>query len=65
MYLLRTSFSVTTIKIKEEYGWSGNFFIFIEEEKGTVLSSYFWGYILPQVPASMIAIRFGGKYYII
>lgn len=32
-----------------------------EELQGMILSSYFWGYILTQIPASMLASRYGGK----
>lgn len=28
----------------------------------TILSSFFWGYIVLQIPAGWIAGRFGGKY---
>lgn len=29
--------------------------------KSLILSSFFWGYVLAQIPASMLAKRFGGK----
>lgn len=67
MYLLRTSFSVTTIKMKEQYGWTGIFknILIIEAEKGNVISSYFWGYILPPLFAGMISMKFGAKYLLL
>lgn len=30
-------------------------------EKGLLLSSFFWGYVIGQVPGSLLAQRFGGK----
>ncbi|XP_014215960.1 putative inorganic phosphate cotransporter [Copidosoma floridanum] len=37
------------------YEWS-------EYEQGVILSSFYWGYTLTQIPGGMIAERFGGKY---
>lgn len=31
----------------------------------TILSSFFWGYVVLQVPAGMLAGRFGGKFLIL
>ncbi|XP_067632685.1 putative inorganic phosphate cotransporter isoform X2 [Eurosta solidaginis] len=38
----------------EEYQWS-------EKTKSYVLSSFFWGYFITQIPGSQLAQRFGGK----
>ncbi|XP_011178026.1 putative inorganic phosphate cotransporter isoform X2 [Zeugodacus cucurbitae] len=38
----------------EEYQWS-------EETKSYLLSSFFWGYCITQIPGSQLAHRFGGK----
>lgn len=48
MYTLRVNMSVAASKMKEEFGWS-------EVEKGFVLSSFYWGYTVGQIPASWIA----------
>lgn len=32
-----------------------------EKEKSLVLSSFFWGYILTQIPGGQLAKKFGGK----
>nr|XP_014102803.1 putative inorganic phosphate cotransporter isoform X2 [Bactrocera oleae] len=37
-----------------EYAWS-------EQTKSLVLSSFFWGYVLMQIPGGQLAQRFGGK----
>ncbi|KAI8436406.1 hypothetical protein MSG28_010004 [Choristoneura fumiferana] len=38
----------------EIYEWS-------EEIRGVILSSFFWGYTIMQIPAGILAKRFGGK----
>ncbi|XP_071110371.1 uncharacterized transporter slc-17.2-like [Haliotis cracherodii] len=38
-----------------EFNWS-------KGEKSGILSSYFYGYIVTQIPAGILASRFGGKY---
>lgn len=37
-----------------EYSWG-------EREKSLVLSSFFWGYVVTQVPGGQLAKKFGGK----
>ncbi|EDW09103.1 putative inorganic phosphate cotransporter isoform X2 [Drosophila mojavensis] len=37
-----------------EYAWS-------EKTKSLILSSFFWGYVLTQVPSGQLARKFGGK----
>jgi fucose permease len=32
--------------------------------KDTILSSFFWGYVVLQIPAGMLAGRFGGKFLV-
>lgn len=53
-YLDRISISVAAIAMQEQFGWS-------ETAKGLVLSSFFIGYMLCQVPGGWLANRFGGK----
>lgn len=53
-YCLRVHMSVAIIAMQQEYGWS-------DSEKGVILSSFFWGYTLGQVPAVLIAQSFGPK----
>lgn len=67
MYILRTSFSVTTLKMKDEFHWEGIyvFYVFVESTKGNVISSYFWGYIVPQIPAGIIAMKYGARYILV
>uniref|UniRef100_A0A1B6LST4 Major facilitator superfamily (MFS) profile domain-containing protein n=1 Tax=Graphocephala atropunctata TaxID=36148 RepID=A0A1B6LST4_9HEMI len=42
-------------KDRGEFTWS-------EETQGIVLSSFFWGYVVTQVPGGLLAERIGGKY---
>ncbi|MCK9284959.1 MAG: ACS family MFS transporter [Rhodocyclaceae bacterium] len=53
-YLDRISISVAVIAMQEQFGWS-------ETTKGLVLSSFFIGYMLCQVPSGWLANRLGGK----
>jgi MFS family permease len=53
-YTLRVNISVTAQHMREELNWS-------ETDKGLVLSAFYWGYALGQVPASMLVNIYGGK----
>eukprot|EP01113_Clastostelium_recurvatum_P023708 TRINITY_DN2825_c0_g1_i3.p1 TRINITY_DN2825_c0_g1~~TRINITY_DN2825_c0_g1_i3.p1 ORF type:complete len:485 (+),score=73.74 TRINITY_DN2825_c0_g1_i3:107-1561(+) len=53
-YSYRVILSVAIIVMNEEYGWSS-------EVHGLVLSSFFWGYIITQMPAGFLCDKFGGK----
>src|SRR5262249_40016748 len=53
-YIDRVSISVAVIAMQASFGWS-------ETLKGLVLSSFFIGYLLFQVPAGYLANRVGGK----
>ncbi|KAG8240500.1 hypothetical protein J6590_107271, partial [Homalodisca vitripennis] len=37
-------------------------FVWSEQTQGVVLSSFFWGYVITQVPGGLLAERMGGKY---
>lgn len=51
-YMDRINISVTVLQ--EEFGWSA-------AQKGLVLSSFFWGYLITQLPGGWLADRFGAK----
>ncbi|XP_049308921.1 putative inorganic phosphate cotransporter [Bactrocera dorsalis] len=62
-FMQRTNLSVAIVAMMDrnstnpdfpEYDWS-------EQTKSLVLSSYFWGYFLMQIPGGQLAQRFGGK----
>lgn len=53
-YIDRVNISVAIIPMAEHFGWSGT-------EKGFVLSSFFIGYMLGQIPSGWFANRFGGR----
>ncbi|XP_064542911.1 putative inorganic phosphate cotransporter [Drosophila montana] len=55
-FAMRVNLSVAVVAMAEfpEYNWS-------EKTKSLVLSSFFWGYVITQVPAGPLARRFGGK----
>jgi ACS family sodium-dependent inorganic phosphate cotransporter len=53
-YADRVNISVAAIAMQEEFGWS-------ETTKGYVLSSFFIGYLLFQIPSGWLANKLGGK----
>jgi MFS family permease len=53
-YCLRVNMSVVAPKLMDELGWT-------ENQKGKVLSSFFWGYTVGQLPASRITQIYGAK----
>ncbi|CAB3221213.1 unnamed protein product [Arctia plantaginis] len=64
-YGTRVSMSVTIVAMTSSNSTSTNNFPVFDWNRSTqdmILSSFFWGYIVLQVPAGMIAGRFGAKY---
>ncbi len=53
-YSDRVNISVASVAMLEEFHWS-------ETVKGTVLSSFFVGYLVFMIPAGWLAARYGGK----
>ena len=53
-YIDRVNISVAVIPMQEAFGWS-------DTTKGLVLSSFFIGYMIMQVPCGWLANRIGGK----
>jgi MFS transporter, ACS family, solute carrier family 17 (sodium-dependent inorganic phosphate cotransporter), other len=53
-YIDRVNISVAILPMQQAFGWS-------ETIKGFVLSSFFIGYLLFQIPAGYLANRLGGK----
>ena len=53
-YADRTNLSVAVIAMSRELGWG-------EASTGTLLASFFCGYVLTQIPAGLAAARFGAK----
>ena len=54
VYTLRVNMSVAAPQMKVDLNWT-------EVQKGYVLSSFYWGYALGQLPASFYAQKFGSK----
>jgi Sugar phosphate permease len=53
-YMDRVSISIAVVAMQEQYGYS-------ETTKGLILSSFFLGYCLFQIPSGYLANRFGGR----
>ncbi|XP_034252695.1 putative inorganic phosphate cotransporter [Thrips palmi] len=43
------------VAAEDRFAWS-------EEVQGVLLSSFYWGYVLTQIPGGLVADRFGGKH---
>lgn len=54
-YIDRVNISIAIIPMAEHFGWSGT-------EKGLVMSSFFIGYMLGQIPSGWLANRVGGRW---
>eukprot|EP00049_Salpingoeca_infusionum_P011253 m.193539 g.193539 ORF g.193539 m.193539 type:complete len:153 (-) comp14881_c0_seq6:3913-4371(-) len=55
VYALRVNLSVAIVEMSDEFGWSNG-------KTTIVLSSFFYGYIVTQLPGGWLATRFGAKY---
>lgn len=55
VYAMRVNLSVAAEKMQDQFGWS-------DATKGFVLSAFFIGYLIGQVPGGWIATTFGGKW---
>ena len=53
-YIDRVNISIAIIPLARAHGYS-------EARRGIVLSAFFWGYLIPQLPGGWLADRFGGK----
>lgn len=53
-YIDRVNISLAAPAMIEEYGWDST-------SLGLVFSSFFWGYLLLQMPSGWLADRFGGR----
>ncbi|EGG23483.1 hypothetical protein DFA_05616 [Cavenderia fasciculata] len=53
-YILRVTISVASIPMQKELGWTNSF-------KGVLLAGFFMGYIILQIPSSILCDKFGGK----
>lgn len=54
-YMLRVNISVCAQKMRDELGWT-------DTQKGFVLSAFFWGYAVGQIPSTLVADKLGGKF---
>ena len=54
VYTMRANLSAAVVPMQKQYGWSN-------ATQGIVLSSFFWGYILFQIPGALLSAKYGGK----
>ena len=57
-YVDRANISIAIMPMAQSAGWT-------ETQKGMVLSSFFYGYLVTQVPMGWLAARYGGKWPLI
>ncbi|XP_014356393.2 putative inorganic phosphate cotransporter isoform X1 [Papilio machaon] len=63
-YATRVSMSVAIVAMTTENDYGHPVFKWERSVQDTILSSFFWGYILLQIPAGLLTGRFGGKVFI-
>ncbi|XP_045448061.1 putative inorganic phosphate cotransporter [Melitaea cinxia] len=64
-YATRVSMSMTIIGMTKENNYGYPVFDWSQSIRDTILSSFFWGYIVLQIPAGMLTGRFGGRMLIL
>uniref|UniRef100_A0A336M251 CSON007770 protein n=1 Tax=Culicoides sonorensis TaxID=179676 RepID=A0A336M251_CULSO len=62
-YALRVNMSVGIVAMTDRNNSNPDFeeFAWTEKTQGVVLSSFFWGYVITQIPAGQLAQKFGPK----
>nr|CAD7257590.1 unnamed protein product [Timema shepardi] len=65
-YTLRVNLSVAIVSMTDRNGSNPNFeeYDWNTQTRSTILSSFFWGYVVMQVPAGMLGQRFGPKLFL-
>ena len=67
-YSLRINISVSIVAMTDANHNPYNFTVFpewTESQRGYILSSFFWGYVVTQVPGGILAQRFGPKMFLL
>ncbi|XP_023940700.1 putative inorganic phosphate cotransporter isoform X2 [Bicyclus anynana] len=64
-YATRVSMSVTILAMTKDNDYGFEVFDWDQSTRDTILSSFFWGYIVLQIPAGMLAGRFGARLLIL
>lgn len=54
-YTLRVNASVAVVQMKEDFGWT-------EDQRGLMLSAFYWGYAAGQLPSALLVQITGAKY---
>ncbi|XP_065843595.1 sialin-like [Oscarella lobularis] len=55
VYALRVNLSVAMVKMKKEFDWDPT-------TSGIILGSFFYGYIVTQIPGGMLSAKYGAKW---
>ncbi|XP_049836705.1 putative inorganic phosphate cotransporter isoform X2 [Schistocerca gregaria] len=64
-YALRTNLSIAIVSMTDKNSSNPNFpeYDWDPQTRSTILSSFFWGYVLFQIPAGQLAERFGANIF--
>ncbi|XP_011207535.2 putative inorganic phosphate cotransporter isoform X1 [Bactrocera dorsalis] len=60
-YFLRVNISAAIVPMTKPRTTGDEYYDWDSSTKSLILSSFFWGYVVAQVPAGLLAKRFGGK----
>ncbi|XP_050679097.1 putative inorganic phosphate cotransporter isoform X3 [Leptidea sinapis] len=63
-YATRVSMSLAIVAMTKPNDYGFPVFSWEQTIRDTILSSFFWGYIVLQIPSGVLAGRFGGKYLV-
>ncbi|XP_049873016.1 putative inorganic phosphate cotransporter [Pectinophora gossypiella] len=63
LFMVRSSMGVAILAMTDRRGENENITVYDWDKntQGVILSSFFWGYVVMQVPAGVLSKRFGGK----
>ncbi|XP_072380195.1 putative inorganic phosphate cotransporter isoform X1 [Diabrotica undecimpunctata] len=65
MYGTRYSFSVALVAMTQRTTPNPEIQIYNWTNTGILLSTFFWGYVIPQIPIGILGTKFGTKYFLL
>lgn len=65
MYCTRFGFSVSLVAMTQKYSSNPDIPYYNWTNKSFILSTFFWGYVVPQVPVGILGTKFGTKNFML